>query len=93
LVPPRIATAPWWLRAIDPIAARLIAGVHTTGSAGNGRREYYGATDLHAVDAVEGTWRGSPLGGLAAVDPDPRFGFGSTPRRPSVTSLVTTIVR
>jgi len=27
------------------------------------------------------------------VDPDPRFGFGSTPRRPSVTSLVTTIVR
>ncbi|HNM12593.1 MAG TPA: hypothetical protein PKI02_14155, partial [Mycobacterium sp.] len=27
LVPGRLATAPWWLRAIDPVAARIVAGV------------------------------------------------------------------
>ena len=32
-------------------------------------------------------------GTLAAVEPPVRFGFGSTPRRPVVTSLVTTIRR
>ena len=30
---------------------------------------------------------------LAPVDPPCRFGFSSTPRRPSVTSVVTTIER
>ncbi|WP_263993791.1 hypothetical protein [Mycobacterium yunnanensis] len=42
LVPGRLATAPAWLRIVDPVAARLIPGVRTAGSAGNGRREYYG---------------------------------------------------
>lgn len=93
VVPRRISTAPAWAAVTDPAARVVLRGVRTRGSAGNGRREYYGATDLHAVDAAAGTWQGRPLGGLAAVDPDPRFGFGSTPRRPSVTSLVTTIVR
>lgn len=93
VVPRPISTSPSWAAVTDPVARVALRGVRTRGSAGNGRREYYGATDLHAVDAVEGTWRDGPLGGLAAVDPDPRFGFGSTPRRPSVTSLVTTIVR
>ncbi|MGY4709383.1 hypothetical protein ACXDF8_07490 [Mycolicibacterium sp. CBM1] len=40
LVPARLAIAPWWLTAIDPVASRLVAGVHTAGSAGHGRREY-----------------------------------------------------
>ena len=92
VVPRRISTAPAWAAVTDPIARVVLRGVRTRGSAGNGRREYYGATDLHAVDAAEGTWQGDPLGGLAAVHPEPRFGFGSTPRRPAVTSLVTTIV-
>jgi len=91
VVPRRVSTAPAWAGVTDPVARVAMRGVRTRGTAGNGRREYYGATDLHAVDAVEGTWRGSPLGTLATVDPDPRFGFGSTPRRPSVTSLVTTV--
>jgi hypothetical protein len=32
-------------------------------------------------------------GRLAPVDPPCRFGFSSTPRRPSVTSVVTTVER
>jgi hypothetical protein len=91
VVPRQVSTAPAWTAVTDPVARVAMRGVRTRGTTGNGRREYYGATDLHAVDAVEGTWQGSPLGTLAAVDPDPRFGFGSTPRRPSVTSLVTTV--
>ena len=39
LVPGRLATAPWWLRTIDPVASRIVRGVRTAGSAGNGRRE------------------------------------------------------
>jgi hypothetical protein len=57
-----------------------------------GRREYYGATDAHAVAAATGTFDGADLGRLAPVDPPCRFGFSSTPRRPSVTTVVTTLV-
>jgi len=50
-------------------------------------------TDLRAArTALTGTLDGIPLGGLAPVDPACRFGFSSTPRRPSVTDVVTTIV-
>ena len=92
-VPRRLATAPAWAVVTDPVARVAMSGVRTRGTAGNGRREYYGATDLHAVDAVEGSWQGAPLGVLAPVEPEPGFGFGSTPRKPSVTSLVTTVTR
>jgi len=34
---------------------------------------------------------GVDLGELALVDPPCRFGFSSTPRSPSVTSVVTTV--
>jgi hypothetical protein len=66
-------------------------GVRTVGTAGNGRREWYGATDTRRVDAMSGTFEGQDLGRLADVDPPCRFGFSSTPRRPSVTSVVTTV--
>lgn len=92
LVPSAVATAPKWASVTDPVARVALRGVRTRGTAGNGRREYYGATDLHGVRAIEGSWQGHPLGKLAPVAPDPAFGFGSTPRKPSVTSLVTTIV-
>jgi hypothetical protein len=92
VVPRRLATAPAWAALTDPVARVVLRGVRTRGTAGNGRREYYGATDLHAVDAVEGSWQGVPLGALAPVEPEPGFGFGSTPRKPSVTSLVTTVI-
>jgi hypothetical protein len=68
-------------------------GVRTRGTAGNDRREWYGATSVAAVTAIEGEWRGAGLGRLAPVDPPCRFGFSSTPKRPSVTSVVTTIDR
>jgi len=90
-VPRRLATAPAWARLTDPVARVVLSGVRTRGSAGNGRLEYYGATDLRRVTDLAGSWQDTDLGGLAPVSPDPRFGFGSPPRRPSVTSIVTTI--
>ena len=65
--------------------------MRTRGTAGPGRREFYGATDLRAVVRVSGELDGIPLGELAPVDPPCRFGFSSTPREPSVTTVVTTI--
>ena len=90
-VPPRIAGAPLWCRAIDPFARVLRPGVRTVGSAGGGRREYYCARDEHALVRVDATWDGVPLGPLRPVQPPVRFGFGSSPRRPAVVR-VTTIV-
>lgn len=93
LVPGRVATAPVWCGAIDPVARVVMRGVRTRGTAGNDRREWYGATGIISVEAIAGTWRGTELGDLRPVDPPCRFGFSSTPTRPSVTSVVTTIER
>jgi hypothetical protein len=92
LVPSRVATSRWWATVVDPIARVALRGVRTRGTALEGRREYYGATDLHAVTSLEGSFEGMPLGALARVDPPCRFGFSSTPPTPSVTSVVTTVV-
>jgi hypothetical protein len=91
MVPSRLATAPLWLRAIDPVASRLIPGVRTAGSAGNGRREYYGVRRSRLIAAVDGTFRGADVGGLAPLDPPVRFGFSSAPSRPQMVSVTTTI--
>jgi hypothetical protein len=91
VVPARLATSPGWTLVTDPVSRVLLRGVRTRGTAGNGRREYYGATDLHRITTLSGTWRGVDLGALAQVEPDPGFGFGSTPRTPSVTCIVTTV--
>ncbi|MBW9205047.1 hypothetical protein KV097_03760 [Mumia sp. zg.B17] len=92
LVPPRVATSVSATRVTDPVARLLLQGVRTRGSAGSGRREYYGATDVHRLDAVRTSWAGEDLGPMGAVDPPVRFGFGSTPAAPAVTDVVTTIV-
>ncbi len=92
LVPKPLAARPIWNRAIDPIARRVLSGVRTTGTARSGRREYYGAHDQRLIEALAGTWRSVDLGSLARVDPPVRFGFGSTPMTPSVTSVITTVV-
>lgn len=92
LVPRRLATAPRWIAIVDAVARRVLPGVRTRGSAGGGREEFYGALDLHRIDAATASWDGTDLGALAPVDPPVRFGFGSTPRRPSLTR-VTTLVR
>lgn len=91
-VPPRLAASPAWATVVDPVARVVMKGVRTRGTALAGRREYYGATDLHAVTALEGRFEGSPLGALTRVEPACRFGFSSTPATPSVTSVVTTVV-
>ena len=93
LVPDRLATDPAWCAVTDPVARVVLRGVRTRGTAGGDRREWYGATSVRSVTAVSGSWRGTDLGVLAPVDPPCRFGFSSTPRRPSVTSVVTTVQR
>lgn len=92
LQPRALATQPWWCRTIDPVARVVMSGVRTAGQARTGRREYYGAVDLQAVTAVTGHWQGQELGTLAPVAPPVRFGFGSTPARPAMTTIVTTVV-
>lgn len=91
LVPDAISTAPWFCAISDPIARVVLRGVRTRGSAGGGRREYYGARHQHRVTDVVGTWQGEDLGSLTPVTPPVTFGFGSTPAAPSVTAITTTI--
>ncbi|TGN65987.1 hypothetical protein EXE59_20060 [Nocardioides eburneiflavus] len=93
LVPAGVATSPAWCSLVDPLARLAMRGVRTRGTAGGHRREWYGATSVRTVTAAAGEWRGRDLGRLAPVDPPCRFGFSSTPRRPSVTSVVTTVER
>ncbi|QIK76726.1 hypothetical protein [Nocardioides piscis] len=93
LVPRAVATAPLWCAVVDPVARLVLRGVRTRGTAGQDRREWYGATSVRAVTGIAGHWRGEQLGSLAPVDPPCRFGFSSVPRRPSVTSVVTTVER
>lgn len=91
VLPRRLSTWPGWLQAINPLARMLLAGVRTAGSAKTGRREFYGAYDVHTITGAGGSWRGGDLGALAPVTPAVTFGFGSTPAAPAVTSLVTSI--
>ena len=90
-VPRPLATDPRWISAVDLVARRVLPGVRTRGSAGQGRREYYAALDLHRVRAASVAWHGVDQGGLAPVDPPVRFGFGSTPRTPSLVRVVTLV--
>ncbi|MGH3786755.1 MAG: hypothetical protein ACRDRG_09455 [Pseudonocardiaceae bacterium] len=90
-VPRTVATAPAWAALMDPLARTLLPGVRTRGGAGAGRREWYGAWDLHPLVSVSASWRGTDLGTMTDVWPPVRFGFGSVPRRPSVVRLTTTV--
>lgn len=91
LVPGSLATAPWWLRAVDPLASRLVPGVHTAGTAGNGRREFYGVRRTRRITAVSGRFGVLALGGLADLFPPVEFGFSSAPPLPQLVSVTTTI--
>ena len=91
-VPPPLARATWWCTVIDPIARVVMRGVRTRDTAGNGRREWYGATDAHRIAAVRCVIDGFDAGSLTDVWPAVRFGFGSTPRAPMVVAVTTTIV-
>ena len=91
LVPGRLAESPAWCTVTDPVARVVLRGVRTRGTAGGDRREWYGATDHREITAMRGTFDGVDLGELRPVLPSPGFGFSSTPPRPSVTTVVTTV--
>lgn len=90
LVPRALARSPWWCAATDPVARVVLRGVRTRGETRD-RREWYGATGNRGLVALSGSFDGAALGDLADVEPPPRFGFSSTPARPSVTDLRTTV--
>ncbi|MFD4599612.1 hypothetical protein ACFWPQ_16465 [Streptomyces sp. NPDC058464] len=90
-VPGPLARRPAWSAITDGVARVLLPGVRTRGSAGNGRREWYGARDLLAIRELSGAYDGADLGALAPVEPPVRFGFGSVPRRPALTRVTTTV--
>lgn len=92
LVPKRLATRPAWLRLIDPVARVLVAGARTAGSAGQGRREYYGVTSARAIGGLTAHWDGDDLGGLERLHPPVTFGFGSAPASPHIVEVTTTII-
>ncbi|MEU2711385.1 hypothetical protein [Streptomyces sp. NPDC007205] len=89
-VPGALATRTGWTALTDPIA-RLLLGVRTRGSAGGGRHEWYGARDVRLIRAATAVQEGRDLGSLAPVEPAVRFGFGSTPRRPCLVRVTTTL--
>lgn len=89
LVPGRVAESLAWARLVGPVAALVLPGVRTTGSAGAGRVEWYGARDVHRITGARARWDGRDLGGLRRVEPPTRFGFSSTPATPSVVTVTT----
>ena len=91
-VPRRLARSVAWARLVDPLARLTMRGVRTSGRTA-AARETYGATDRHRVTAVRATWAGHDLGTLANIDPPVRFGFSSTPVRPSIVAVTTTVRR
>lgn len=91
-VPRRLAVHPRWLSAVSPMAALVAPGARTYGTAGSGRVEYYGVTDLHHVTSAVVTWEGADAGPLAPISPAVTFGFSSVPPRPSVARVHTTVV-
>src|SRR3954447_15457592 len=68
-VPTRVAQSPAWCSLTDPVARVVLRGVRTRGTAGGGRREWYGATDARQVTAMEGRFEHAALGRLANVVP------------------------
>ncbi len=90
-IPTPLARQPGFATLIDPLASRVLSGVHTAGRGPSGRRSWYCATDMHAIMLAEAHWEGRDLGGLRPVEPAVGFGFSSTPRHPCVTTVVSTV--
>ena len=74
-----------------PFARWLLPGVRIRGRTHDGRRQWYGAQDLHPIIAAETALHGLDLGAFRAVQPPVSFGFGSVPGPPSLVHLTTTI--
>ncbi|MDK1326064.1 hypothetical protein [Arthrobacter sp. zg-Y1143] len=91
-VPAPLAVAPWWLRAVNPVAGLIVPGVQTAGSAGGGRREFYGVRSIRSLVAATAAWDGADLGQLRRIDPPVKFGFSSVPAPPQIVAVTTTIL-
>jgi hypothetical protein len=91
VMPAPLARTTWWIEVLDFAARRLLPGVRTRGRTRDGRRQWYGAQDLHPIVAADATLHGRDLGALRAVHPPVGFGFGSVPSRSSLVHLTTTI--
>jgi hypothetical protein len=91
VVPTPLTRTPWWLSLLDVAARRVLPGVRTRGRTRDGRRQWYGARDLHSIIAADATLEDRHLGTLRAVHPPVGFGFGSVPSRPSLVRLTTII--
>jgi hypothetical protein len=91
-VPHRVALNETWVTFTDMVARGLLRGVRTRGTTPGGT-ELYAATDRHRVSAIRGSWNKTDLGDLRDVDPPVRFGFSSTPRRPSIVEITTMVHR
>ncbi|MGX5715198.1 hypothetical protein [Arthrobacter sp. MAHUQ-56] len=92
MVPRRLAVHPAWLSAVSPLAALAAPGARTYGTAGSGRAEYYGVSDLHKVSSAVVRFAGHDAGTLAPVHPAVTFGFSSVPAQPSLARVRTTVV-
>jgi hypothetical protein len=91
VLPAPLTRTPWWVGLLDIAARRVLPGVRTYGQTHDGRRQWYGARDLHPLIAVHATLDGHDLGTLQAVHPPVGFGFGSVPSWPSLVRLTTII--
>ncbi|ROP56947.1 MULTISPECIES: hypothetical protein [unclassified Rathayibacter] len=91
IVPRPLAEHPAWLTAISPVASVLVRGVSTAGSAGHGRREYYGVRAIRSILGVTASLDGADLGALGPLSPPVRFGFSSAPATPAIVDVTTTI--
>lgn len=69
LVPAAVSASPAFATAVDPVARVALRGVRTCGQARAGRREYYGARDMHAVTSMRGGARRHPPRRPAARGP------------------------
>jgi hypothetical protein len=91
-VPRPVAVNTRWLTAVSPLVAATGTGTRTFGTAGNGRLEYYGVSDLHDFRSAVVSWHGEHAGTLSAISPPVTFGFSSVPPRPSLARVRTTVV-
>lgn len=91
ILPEPLAVHPLWLQTVNPVVGLLAPGARTAGTAGHGRREYYGVRDLRRITSMSGTWYQVSLGGLGPVTPPVTFSFSSMPASPAIASVVTTI--
>ncbi|MFI8836251.1 hypothetical protein ACIGPN_35515 [Streptomyces afghaniensis] len=90
-VPGAVAARPAWAALTNGPAHLLPTHVRTRGRAGARHREWYGVRDMRPVGAVSAVFEGRDLGVMAPVEPPVRFGFGSVPRKPSLTRVTATV--